>query len=335
MSDRGNDDLGDLLRQVRVAASPFRTRLNALYEDYLPVREGRVADYIPELARADPDAFGIAVVDIKSREVFEVGSCSDLFTIQSVSKAFIHGLALEDYGRDHVLTRVGVEPTGDAFNSMIKLEGQSHRPHNPMVNAGAIATAALIKGEDSPAKLKRVLEMFSRYIGREPTIDASVYTSEKTTGHRNRAIAHLLLNFGMLPPNLDEILDLYFQQCSIMVTAKDLAVMAATLANGGVNPLSGERALAAEYVQDVLSVMFSCGMYDFSGEWLYRVGLPAKSGVGGGLTAVAPGRLGIGVFSPPLDEKGNSVRGVAVCEALSQDLGLHVFSSPETWSTPG
>ena len=328
MSNPGNDDLADLIRHVRVAASPFRTQLNALYEKYLPVTDGRVADYIPELAKAEATTFGIAVVHTESGEVFEVGACDKLFTMQSVSKAFVHGLVLEDCGREQVLQRVGVEPTGDAFNSIIKLDGTSHRPHNPMVNAGAIATASLVKGQDPADKLQRILDMFGRYIGRRPTVDAAVYTSEKATGHRNRAIAHLLLNFGMLPDQLDEVLDLYFQQCSIMVNTRDLAVMAATLANGGVNPLSGERALAAEYVQDVLSVMLSCGMYDFSGEWIYRVGMPAKSGVAGGLTAVAPGRLGIGVYSPPLDDKGNSVRGVAVCESLSRDLGLHVFNPP-------
>jgi glutaminase len=220
---------------------------------------------------------------------------------------------------------VGVEPTGDAFNSLIRLDEKSKRPHNPMINAGAIATAGMIDGADSTARLKQLLEMFRRYIGHEVHVDVSVFVSEKTTGHRNRAIGHLMLNFGMIDANVDETLDLYFQQCSMLVNAGDLATIAATLANGGVNPVTGERAIEARYVRDVLSVMYTCGMYDYSGNWAYSVGLPAKSGVGGGIIAVVPGKLGIGIFSPPLDERGNSVRGIKVCQAMVEDLGLHVF----------
>lgn len=168
--------------------------------------------------------------------------------------------------------------------------------------------------------------MFRRYTGRELDINVPVFLSEKATGDRNRAIAYLMRNFGMVSDRIEETLDLYFQQCSIMVNGHDLAVMAATLANGGVNPITGERAIDQRYVQDVISVMLTCGMYDYSGEWIYRVGMPAKSGVGGGITAVVPGKLGIGTFSPPLDEKGNSVRGIKVCEDLSKDFGLHLFN---------
>ncbi|WP_302884011.1 glutaminase [Kovacikia minuta] len=195
-----------------------------------------------------------------------------------------------------------------------------------MVNAGAIATTDLIKGASATERLKRILDMFRRYTGREHDINVPVFLSEKATGNRNRAIAYLMLNFGMVTDRLEETLDLYFQQCSILVNGHDLAMMAATLANGGVNPVTQERAIDEHYVQDVISVMLTCGMFDYSGEWIYRVGLPAKSGVGGGITAVVPSKLGIGTFSPPLDAKGNSIRGIKVCEDLVRDFGLHLFN---------
>jgi len=317
--------LDSLLGSIRSAASPFRAYLSDLYRDLLPLRDGRIADYIPELAKANPDHFAISVATVNGAQ-FHVGDTGVRFTIQSVSKPFVYGLALDDNGREHTLGRVGVEPTGDAFNSIIKLDEQSGRPHNPMVNAGAIATAGLIKGRDSTERLNRMLAMIQRYIGHEVAVDASVFTSERATGHRNRAIAHLMLNFGMVDENITETLDLYFQQCSVLVTATDLAMMGATLANEGVNPLTGERAIGAEHVQDVLSIMLTCGMYDSSGEWVFRVGLPAKSGVGGGIVGVVPGRMGIGVYSAPLDSRGNSVRGIKVFERLSAKFGLHVFA---------
>lgn len=317
-------DLKSLASSIHSVTSPFRSYLNELHKQYQSLNEGTVADYIPELALANPDWFGICVATVNG-QVFEVGDCDKLFTIQSISKAFVYGLALEDYGRDYVWTKVGVEPTGEAFNSIV-LDEKTNRPYNPMVNAGAIATADLVKGDTATERLKRMLEMFRRYTGRELDINVPVFLSEKYTGNRNRAIAYLMLNFGMITERVDETLDLYFQQCSIMVNARDLAMMAATLANGGVNPMTGERAIDEYYVQDVMSVMLTCGMYDSSGEWAYRVGMPAKSGVGGGITATVPGKLGIGTFSPPLDEKGNSVRGIKVCENLSQDFGLHLFN---------
>ncbi len=317
-------DFSSLASSIQAVASPFRQYLNDLYDKYHPAMDGVVADYIPELALADPNWFGICVVTNQG-QVFEVGDCDKLFTIQSISKAFVYGLALEDHGRDYVNSKVSVEPTGEAFNAIV-LDEVTNRPYNPMVNAGAIATADLIKGASATERLKRMLAMFKRYTGRELDVNVPVFLSEKSTGYRNRAIAYLMLNFGMVTDRVDETLDLYFQQCSIMVNAKDLAMMAATLANGGVNPVTGERALDKHYVQDVVSVMLTCGMYDYSGEWVYRVGLPAKSGVGGGITALAPGKLGIGTFSPPLDAKGNSYRGIKVCEDLSQDFGLHLFN---------
>ncbi len=249
-----------------------------------------------------------------------------MFTIQSISKPLVYGLALEDHGTTEVLRKVGVEPTGEAFNSIV-MDEINNRPFNPMVNAGAIATTALIKGNGPEERFARILGMFSRYAGRQLTIDESVFQSERATGHRNRAIAYLQLNSGMIEEPVSEHLDLYFRQCSILVSARDLSMMAATLANNGVNPLTGERAIAAEHVKTVLSVMASCGMYDYSGEWVYRVGLPAKSGVGGGIVAVLPGQFGFGVFSPLLDDHGNSHRGIEVCKELSQKFYLHVYDT--------
>lgn len=302
--------------------------LEELQQRYLPLSDGKLADYIPELAKANPNHFAISLVTAEG-QVYQAGDFERKFTIQSISKPFVYGIALEDYGREEVLRRVGVEPTGDPFNS-ITLDEKSKRPFNPMVNAGAIATSNLIRGNGPADRLNRLMQVFSHYVGREISADMSVFLSERSTGHRNRAMAHLMLNFGMIDSNVEEILDLYFQQCSLLVTSTDLASMAATLANGGVNPLSGQRALTNEYVRDLLSVMFTCGLYDFSGEWAYRVGLPAKSGVGGGMLAVAPGKLGIGIYSPLLDERGTSVRAIQVCQELSSRLGLHLFDVPFT-----
>lgn len=322
--------LDSLIQPFKAVASPLQQFLSDLYVKYKPVTDGKVADYIPELAKVDPDLFAISVVTVDGK-VIEVGDIDQLFTIQSASKPFVHGLTLEDCGRDFVLSRVGVEPTGEAFNAII-LDESSGRPYNPMVNAGAIATAGLVKGDDPTAKLNRVMEMFLNYCGRNLYVDMSVYTSERTTGHRNRAIAHLMLNFGMVDQALDDMLDLYFKQCSVMINCHDLAVMGATLANNGRNPMTQVQAIDSEYIKDVLSVMYTCGMYDYSGEWAYRVGLPAKSGVGGGIVAVVPKLLGIGVFSPRLDSRGNSVRGVKVCEELSRHFGFHSFDLHEDHS---
>ncbi|BAU65031.1 Glutaminase [Stanieria sp. NIES-3757] len=319
-----NNDLTSLTNSIQAVASPFRSYLIDLHEKYQSLTDGAVADYIPELALAAPEWFGICAITSKGQE-FEVGDCDKLFTIQSISKAFVYGLALEDCGREYVNSKVSVEPTGEAFNSIV-LDEKTNRPYNPMVNAGAIATTDLIRGNSATERLKRVLDMFRRYTGRELDINVPVFLSEKATGNRNRAIAYLMLNFGMIGDRIEETLDLYFQQCSIMVNARDLGMMAATLANGGVNPVTQERALDERYVQDVISVMLTCGMYDYSGEWIYKVGMPAKSGVGGGITALVPGKLGIGTFSPPLDAKGNSVRGIKVCEDLARDFGLHLFN---------
>jgi glutaminase A len=254
-----------------------------------------------------------------------VGDWQHPFLLQSISKVFVYGMALEDRGREFVQRRVDVEPTGDPFDAIIKLEHKSKRPFNPMVNTGGIATTSLIQGQSRAHRLQRILRMYARYVGQEVRLDAPALLAEQSGGDRNRAISYLLRHFGMVHGAVEDALDLYLQQCSAIVTARDLAVMAATLAAGGTNPLTGERAISRQYVKDLLSVMYTCGMYDFAGAWAYQVGLPAKSGVGGGIMAVVPGEMGIAVFSPPLDERGNSVRGIRVFEELSQRLKLHTF----------
>src|SRR6266568_4266242 len=307
-------------------ASPIHDYLSDLRREVAKIRDGSVATYIPELARADPNWFGICVVTATGN-VYEAGDSRQPFTIQSISKPFVYGMALEDHTRAEVLAKVGVEPTGDAFNA-ISLEPGTGRPRNPMINAGAIATAGMIAGKSAATRLQRILQSFSLYAGQELSLDQAVYRSESETGHRNRAIGHMLRNFNILTEPPEPVVDLYFKQCSVSVTCRDLGVMAATLANQGVNPLTRKQAIRGEYVESVLSVMASCGMYDYAGEWLYRIGMPAKSGVAGGIIAVLPGQLGVGVFSPLLDARGNSVRGLRVCDELSRSFDLHPFNNP-------
>jgi glutaminase len=248
-----------------------------------------------------------------------------LFTIQSISKPFVFGLALETHGLEHVRSRVNVEPTGEPFHSMIKLDESSKRPPNPLVNSGAIAMTSLIKGDNPEAGQARLKQMYELYTGRELAMDDSVYESERATGHRNRAIAHLMLHFGMVEPEVEETVDLYFRQCSFNITTSDLSTMAATLANKGINPLTGKRAINEEHVKSLLTLMLTCGLYTYAGEWAFNVGLPAKSGVSGGILAAVPGKMGIGVYSPLVDTQGNSVRGVRVFKDLERVLNLHIF----------
>ena len=299
--------------------------LQQLYLRHLPDEDGEVATYIPELAHVDPSLFGICLATVDGA-VYEAGDTRVPFTIQSMSKPLTYGLALERLGRDAVRSRIGVEPSGDAFNEL-SLSSQTRKPPNPLINAGAMACAGLVAADaDDPFAL--LLETYSRYAGRELELDEAVFRSEAETGHRNRGMAHILRGFGVLDEP-EAALDLYFRQCSISVECRDLAMMAATLANGGLNPLTGERAVGEGVVRDVLSVMATCGMYDFAGEWLVSVGLPAKSGVSGGVFAVLPGRLGIAVFSPRVDAQGNTVRGIAVCRELSHDLAVHLVRPGE------
>jgi len=312
--------------ETTAVTSPIQDYLQELHTRHASLREGSVATYIPELAKADPEWFGICLVTTGGH-AYEVGDSRQPFTIQSISKPFVYGLALEDNTRAEVLKKISVEPTGDAFNA-ISLEPDTGRPRNPMINAGAIAAAGLIAGKQPQVRQRRMLEMFSLYAGEELAVDEAVYRSESETGHRNRAIGHMLRNFNILAEPPDPVVDLYFKQCSVSMNCRHLAMMAATLANRGINPLTGRQAIRGEYVESVLSVMGSCGMYDYAGEWLYRVGMPAKSGVSGGVIAVLPGQLGIGVFSPRLDNHGNSVRGLRVCDDLSRYFDLHLLNNP-------
>ena len=302
---------------------PLATYLHELHAKHAGCTEGRVASYIPELTKADPAWFGIAVATIDGH-VYEVGDTRRPFTIQSISKPFVYALALHDRGADEVLSKIGVEPSGDAFNS-ISLDRDSGRPFNPMINAGAIAATGLVRGTTADEKTERILALCSQCAGRRLSVDDAVYRSERDTGYRNFAIGFMLRNFGIVESSPEPILDAYFRQCSILVTARDLAIMAATLANGGTCPMTGESAMDARYVPRVLSVMATCGMYDYAGEWLYRIGMPSKSGVGGGIIGVLPGQMAIAVFSPPLDARGNSERGIRVFNDLSDDFGLHLL----------
>lgn len=301
----------------------YQAIIESLYSELKDNDSGEVATYIPQLANADKSWFGIAIVSVTG-EVYSVGDAEHHFSVQSVSKPFTYGMALEDVGRDRVWSKVAVEPVGKTFNSIV-LDEKTGRPPNPMMNSGAIAIADLIEGDNLTDKLNRLLAHFKRYTGRSIHLDAPVFTSERLTGYRNRAIANLLKASGIINSRVEDVLDFYFQQCSLLVNTIDLATMAATLANRGINPHTKEIAIQQTYVRDVLSVMHSCGMYDSSGEWAYRVGIPAKSGVSGGILGVVPNRLGIAVFSPPLDERSHSLRGVHVFEALSEKLCLHTF----------
>ncbi len=288
-----------------VIGSPLAAYLARIHERHRAADDGAIATYIPELGKADPAWFGIAAATLDG-VVHEVGETRIPFTIQSISKPLTYALVLDDLGETAVRTRIGVEPTGEAFNA-ITLDRASGRPLNPMVNAGAIAAAGLVQAGDAGTRLERLLDGYGRFAGRPLSIDSEVEASERATGHRNRAIGHLLRASGALDGDADAAVERYFAQCSVAVTAADLAVIAATLANGGVNPLTGVRAASGSTVRAVLAVMSTCGMYDGAGEWLYTVGLPAKSGVSGGILAVVPGRLGLGFFAPPLDPQGNSV----------------------------
>ena len=307
--------------------------LETVLEEVRPLGSGAPAAYIPELASADVGLLAFGVVGPRGR-VFTVGDEDATFTIQSMSKPFVLALALENLGREEVLARVGAEPSGEPFNA-ISLEAHTGRPANPMVNAGAIATTALIPGADIDDRTGRIVAMMSAFAGRSLWIDESVYASESSTGERNRALAHLLKSYGIVTGSVDDAVESYFRQCSVLVTVRDLAVMAATLAFGGVNPVTGSRVVSERVARDVTSIMASCGMYDFSGEWLLRVGLPAKSGVSGGVIAVAPSQFGVAGFSPRLDVHGNSVRASAFMEIVSDRFGIHLLEPHESVAAPG
>ncbi|WP_099042173.1 glutaminase A [Mycobacterium neglectum] len=298
--------------------------LDRIRAEHADVTEGELACYIPELACVDPSRLGLSL-SLSDGYVYESGDAAIEFTIQSISKPFTYALALDQSGQQAVDAKIGVEPSGEAFNE-ISVDDTTKTPKNPMINAGAIAAVALVPGATPDERFNRIQDFYSACAGRRLEMDHAVYTSERDTGARNRAIAYMLQSFGVLGGDPDEVLDVYFRQCSLKVTSTDLARMATTLARGGINPCTGRRVMDAAVVQRTLSVMVTCGMYDAAGDWVSAVGLPAKSGVGGGIVAVLPGQLGIGVYSPLLDARGNSVRGVRVCRSLSARLGLHFLT---------
>jgi glutaminase len=309
-------------------------RLEELYRRHLSEGEDKVDRYYesgrgyygPDLAGEERNRFAICLASTDG-EVYHAGDHETPFALQSISKVFAYSLALADHGRENVLKHVGVEPSGDAFNSIV-FDEKNNRPYNPMVNAGAIVTSDLVGGADAAEKMERLLETFRRYAGNEGLeVDEATFEAEMGTADWNRATTYLMRSQGMISGDVEEILALYLRQCSVRVTCRDLAVMGATLANGCVNPLTGEQVLDRRRVRDILSVMHTCGMYDAAGQWAFDVGVPAKSGVSGGILAVIPGKMGIGVYSPGLDAHGNSVRGIRVCEEISERLGLHVFAT--------
>jgi glutaminase len=312
---------GRISRQL--ASSPLHRFLSQCHAQIRSDNSGAVADYIPELKKANPSHFGVSLATIDGH-VYEVGDSTLPFTIQSISKPFVFALALEVLSAEAVEAVIGVEPSGDAFNS-IRLRSDN-RPYNPMVNSGAIACSGLIYRARGNEAFPLIRDALGRFAGRTLDIDEAVFASERETGDRNRAIAYLLRNYAVIEGDVGAVLDVYFRQCSVLVTARDLAVMAATLANNGVNPVTGAQVMKPYTVARTLSVMTSSGMYDYAGEWIYRVGMPAKSGVGGGIVAALPAQLGLGTFSPLLDTHGNSVRGLKTCEALSTHFSLHMLN---------
>ncbi|GAA1379102.1 hypothetical protein GCM10009613_01240 [Pseudonocardia kongjuensis] len=286
-----------------------------------------VVSYYPAEMEARADEFGLAGTNVDGTQ-WRVGDCDIRFPLHSISKVFTYGLALEDNGLDATLDAVGVEPSGDPFNS-ITFDDVHNRPFNPMINAGALVAANLVKGSSKEERVERLLERYRAYTGNpELVVDQQILDEQLVSNDRNLGLSYLMRSLGMLHGDIDDNLFVYLSACSITVTTPELSVMAATLANGGVNPLTGETALHREHLRTVISVMSMCGMYDAAGEWAHDVGIPAKSGVSGGIMGTLPRYFGLGVYSPGLDRHGNSVRGVAVCRELSRRFGLHVFADP-------
>ena len=289
-------------------------------------KEGNVASYIPELSKADGEALGICVTTLDGEEFF-AGDYETKFTIQSISKVVTLMLAIIDNGVDYVFSKIGMEPTEAAFNSIINLENNNHqKPLNPMINAGAIATVSLIRGDTAEEKFNRILK-FTRKITGNPDIDINenVYASEKATGNRNRSLAYFMKSTGVIEGDVEDVLEVYFRQCSMEVNCRDIARIGAMLANAGVIISNNERVISREATRIIKTIMVTCGMYDASGNFAVHIGIPAKSGVGGGIMAAVPRRMGIGVIGPSLDEKGNSIGGIKVLEELSRELDLSIF----------
>jgi glutaminase len=310
--------------QATFSQRAIESALKEAYDKYKDLREGKNADYIKELATVDPNIFGIALVTAEGK-VYTMGDISSMVSIQSVSKVFAMAKVVEEQGAQAVEEKIGVDATGMRFNSIVAVEMQKGKEINPLVNPGAIAASGLIKGADSAAKWKSILEVHSEFAGRSLSLNWPVYVSEAGDNLRNQAIAHLLLAYGRMYFDPVQATDIYTKQCAINVNAKDLAIMAATLANGGVNPVTKKKVVSPETVMHTLAVMATAGLYDDTGIWLYHAGMPAKSGVGGGLLAVCPGKFGIAVISPPLDAAGNSVKAQKAIRYIVEKLHANPY----------
>lgn len=305
--------------------SPIPDYLNVVLDSVRSNEDGRPAQYIQKLANADTSKLAIALVMVDGN-VYSAGDDQIEFSIQSISKAFVYAMAIQDAGLERVLERIGVEPTGDAFNKL-SLEKDNQRAMNPLINAGAITAHSLVVDPDATAEERtdRILKGMSRLAGRQLHVDEEVYESELADADRNMGLGYMLKAAGIISCRPAEVVKGYIRQCSINVNVRDLAMMAATLSIAGVNPVSGEEIMPAESVRQVLSVMTTCGMYDAAGEWVSRVGIPAKSGVAGGVIGALPGQVGIAAFSPKLNDRGNSVRAVELFERMSRDMGFHMM----------
>ncbi len=303
-------------------------QLEDLHRRHLALGEDEIVGfYPPDLEQARRRLFGVAGTNVDGTQ-WSVGDCDRRFPLHSISKVFTYALALEDNGREATLRRVGVEPSGDPFNS-ITFDTPRNRPHNPMVNAGALVAANLVRGRDRTEKVERLVDRLRIYAGNpELHVDEEILADEMISNDRNLALSYLMRSLGMIDGDIEDNIVVYLSACSVQVTALELSTMGATLANGGVNPHSRTRALAQQHVRDVISVMSTCGMYDAAGQWAYDVGIPAKSGVSGGIVTAIPNYFGLGLFSPGLDVYGNSVRGINLCRELSERFGLHVFADP-------
>lgn len=315
---------------VSTGSLPSRDDVRALVESayarFAGDGGGKIADYIPALAEADPALFGICVASTRG-ESFAAGDVDHVFSIQSISKPFVFALVCDALGPDEVERRLGVDATGQPFNSVIAIELRADHSTNPMVNSGAIATTSLVAGASAEDRWSHVCSGLSRFAGRVLELDPRVYASEAATNARNAGIAHLLRGYGRIYCDPEEATDIYTRQCSLLVTTRDLATMGATLAGGGVNPITGEHVVSPGTCRRVLAVMATAGLYEQSGDWLFDVGLPGKSGVSGGIVTVSPGKGALATFAPPLDAAGNSVRGKLATRFLSEKLGLNLFAS--------
>jgi glutaminase len=312
--------------------SSTKAALERAYTKVMNVKEGKNADYIPALAKVDPNIFGIALVTVNG-DVYTTGDMKSEVSIQSISKVFTLALVLEQLGADAIEKNIGVDATGQAFNSIVAIEQYKGAEMNPLVNPGAITATSMVRGNNRDAIWNSILSYYSDFAGRPLKINDEVFKSESATNQRNQAIASLMYAYGHIKENPARATDIYTAQCSVNVNAKDLAVMAATLANGGRNPITGKTVMKPENVPEVLSVMATAGLYDDSGKWLYKTGLPAKSGVGGGIIAVVPGKFGIAAISPPLDQAGNSVKAQLAIEEVAKALDANPYAATPTLKT--